>query len=104
MMPPMMHQVDTDRMASPSSPSLRPQRQVKYTATATATNVRKPCHDSMNPPTLKMLGPNGMLITARMSMNLCSLLKAPSPLVGEGWGEGDVPDKFGADIIRPEPD
>ena len=70
MMPPMMHQVATERMASPSRPSRRPQRQARYTATATATKVKKPCQDSWNAAVRIMSGSNGIFMTARMSMEL----------------------------------
>ena len=72
-MPPMMHHVATDSIASPSSPSLRPHRHVRYTATATATKVKNPCQESMNPTVRMMSGSKGMLITARISINYCLL-------------------------------
>ncbi len=55
-MPPIIDQTATDKMESGSKPSFVPQRYVRYTAVATATNVRKPCHDSRKGPKSKRLG------------------------------------------------
>ena len=111
MIPPMMHQVATDRIASPSSPSLRPHRQVRYTATATATKVKKPCQDSMNPAVRMMSGSKGMLITARISIGdrylrdrcsgLSSLGSTRDRALGESSAQGTPTPQWPARTRRP---
>ena len=64
-MPPMMHHIAIDNIASELNPCLVPNLWTKYTATATPTTVKKPCHENRNGPKPKMYGSNGIEMVPR---------------------------------------
>ena len=73
MIPPMMHQTATDRMASPSMPSRVPHRCTRKTETATAMNVNRPCHDNTRPPKPARIGFMPIVMVAKIPMEKLSI-------------------------------